>query len=177
MKQNTYPPENSTPVQDSEDLAEQLNRSMPAIRQWLKTHITDQESCAEILQETLLAALQGISRFQESAAFSTWLIGIAKNKALEYVRRERRKGSSRNGREDFDERLHSDTGAGAYSSIDISIDLERLLSVLNEEQCEDIRLHYIDGYSMEELAAMRGCSRGAMKVRVKRVMDRMRIIC
>jgi RNA polymerase sigma-70 factor (ECF subfamily) len=46
------------------------------------------EAMAEdLVQDTLLAALQGITSFNHQSAVSTWLVGILKNKLIDYYRK------------------------------------------------------------------------------------------
>jgi RNA polymerase sigma-70 factor (ECF subfamily) len=49
------------------------------------------ESTEDVLQETWLAVLGGIDRFEGRASFRTWLYQIAANRARTYAARERRR--------------------------------------------------------------------------------------
>ncbi|MDD5227295.1 MAG: sigma-70 family RNA polymerase sigma factor [Methylococcales bacterium] len=49
------------------------------------------ESVAEdLVQDTLLAALQGVKNFNHQSAVSSWLVGILKNKLVDYYRKTQR---------------------------------------------------------------------------------------
>lgn len=52
--------------------------------------LRDAAHAEDLVQETLLAALQGAGRFQGDAAVRTWLTGILKHKILDHFRRARR---------------------------------------------------------------------------------------
>jgi RNA polymerase sigma-70 factor (ECF subfamily) len=69
--------------------------------QWLEQHgdvlyryallqLRDQHRAEEVVQETLLAALQSRDRFKGGASVRTWLIGILKHKVLDQFRHEAR---------------------------------------------------------------------------------------
>lgn len=69
--------------------------------QWLAVHgnalyryalsrLRDEHKAEEVVQETLLAALQARERFAGGATVRTWLIGILKHKILDQFRRESR---------------------------------------------------------------------------------------
>lgn len=50
----------------------------------------DQQTSEDIAQETLLAALEGLERYDGRAALSTWLCGIARHKLADHWRRRQR---------------------------------------------------------------------------------------
>lgn len=69
--------------------------------QWLELHgsvlyryalsrLRDEHKAEEVVQETLLAALQARERFSGDATVRTWMIGILKHKILDQFRRESR---------------------------------------------------------------------------------------
>ena len=69
--------------------------------QWLDEHgdalyryallqLRDQHKAEEMVQETLVAALQARERYKGGASVRTWLIGILKHKVLDQFRRESR---------------------------------------------------------------------------------------
>jgi RNA polymerase sigma-70 factor (ECF subfamily) len=48
------------------------------------------QAAEEIVQETLLAALEGLERFEGASSERTWLLGIATHKVADYFRRARK---------------------------------------------------------------------------------------
>ena len=69
--------------------------------QWLEQHgdvlyryallqFRDEHKAEEVVQETLVAALQSQDRFQGGSSVRTWLIGILKHKVLDQFRLEAR---------------------------------------------------------------------------------------
>jgi RNA polymerase sigma-70 factor (ECF subfamily) len=84
------------PVQEAElsDLSE-------APEQWLEKHgnalyrfalarLRDPHKAEEVVQDTLVAALQAYARFDGGASVRTWLIGILKHKIMDQFRHEAR---------------------------------------------------------------------------------------
>jgi RNA polymerase sigma-70 factor len=51
----------------------------------------EEHDAEDVVQETLLAAHRSLSSFEKGANFGSWLRGIARNKALECQRAERRR--------------------------------------------------------------------------------------
>ncbi|MGI6364794.1 MAG: RNA polymerase sigma factor [Bacillota bacterium] len=52
--------------------------------------VRDSEAAQDIAQEAFLQAYRSLANFRSESAFSTWLVRIAINKALDYCRRQRR---------------------------------------------------------------------------------------
>ncbi|MBI1283337.1 MAG: sigma-70 family RNA polymerase sigma factor [Thiobacillus sp.] len=52
--------------------------------------LRDTHKAEEVVQDTLVAGLQSISRFSGGASVRTWLIGILKHKIMDQFRRESR---------------------------------------------------------------------------------------
>ena len=53
--------------------------------------INSREVAEDLVQETLLAAYRGRSNFEGRSTLKTWLVGIMKNKIIDYLRRASRK--------------------------------------------------------------------------------------
>ena len=69
---------------------EQLVRAFaPRVYRFLVLRLGDESDAHDTLQETLLAAWQGLPRLRDAAAFWPWLAGIAANKAADSRRRRR----------------------------------------------------------------------------------------
>jgi RNA polymerase sigma-70 factor (ECF subfamily) len=52
--------------------------------------VRDLQKAEELVQETLLAALQASGRFSGQSNFGTWLVGILKHKIIDHLRRRDR---------------------------------------------------------------------------------------
>lgn len=50
--------------------------------------VADPSEAEELVQETFVSALQGLSGFRGGSAFSTWLVGILKHKIIDHFRRQ-----------------------------------------------------------------------------------------
>ncbi|MCB0353243.1 MAG: sigma-70 family RNA polymerase sigma factor [Bdellovibrionales bacterium] len=71
---------------------------------WLEAHgnylfryafsrVNSRELAEELVQETLLSAIRGVSGFEGRSTVRTWLVGILKNKIIDHLRRASRKES------------------------------------------------------------------------------------
>ena len=63
----------------------------PAVERWVKFRVHSLHDAEDILQETYLAAYQAFPRLADHSAFRPWLLGIARNKWVDWVRAESRR--------------------------------------------------------------------------------------
>ena len=67
-----------------------LDEHGDALYRYALMQLRDEHKAEEMVQETLVAALQARDRYQGGASVRTWLIGILKHKVLDQFRREAR---------------------------------------------------------------------------------------
>jgi RNA polymerase sigma-70 factor (ECF subfamily) len=125
----------------------------------------------DVLQATLIAAVQGFSRFRGEASLSTWLKSIAVNKVVDQLRRGR--ANRRVVLEVVPGGM--DQPAATVSSAYARVEARRRMDALYvhlEQLSATLRvalvLHVFEGHSIAEVAALLNCSRTAAKVRVFR---------
>lgn len=70
-----------------DELAEPLRRSLFS---YIYRMVTDRSDAEDLLQDTLVRALESMSRFRGDAKFKTWLFGIATHVCLDHLRSRRR---------------------------------------------------------------------------------------
>ena len=84
---------------------ENNDRSPPATETWVANYgdmlfryvrlrVRDDATAEELVQETFLAALQGLKNFSGQSSFGTWLVGILKHKLIDRLRRQGREKSA-----------------------------------------------------------------------------------
>ena len=75
------------------------DRTPPATETWVANYgdmlfryvrlrVRDDTTAEELVQETFLAALQGLKNFSGQSSFGTWLVGILKHKLIDHLRRQ-----------------------------------------------------------------------------------------
>jgi RNA polymerase sigma-70 factor (ECF subfamily) len=65
---------------------QELGRLRPVLLRYAMRRLRNRDQAEDAVQETLLAALEGIERFGRSSALGTWLIGILKHKMMDAMR-------------------------------------------------------------------------------------------
>ena len=76
--------------------------------------LRDQTSAEDVVQETLLAAVEGGDRFSGKSTVKTWLTGILKHKIIDQVRRQSREQPLLQGEDD--ERSEADVIDGLFKA-------------------------------------------------------------
>jgi len=124
--------------------ANDLAACRPALMRYARLQIREPALAEDLVQNTLIAALQSVADFRGEAALVTWLIGILKRQIIDHYRRAARETSlpatadDDEGNSDLLERLFAQDGhwvtkPAVWDNPEESLQQEAFLSVL--EQC------------------------------------------
>jgi len=143
------------------------------IRLYLGKYVHCSDHVDDIAQEVFWVAFRQLGDFRRSAKFSTWLIGIARNKALEFLKAETK---ARKGRKQFFEaeianrqfsRLENDAG---YDLADRRLSAMQLcLDQLPEKSRELINRYYFEQQPATSIAAQSKVSTGSVRMKLFRI--------
>ncbi len=81
MKQTTHGPN---------DLLRQIEATRPTLMRLALLQLRNPTWAEDAVSETLLAAMEGVSRFANQSKLQTWVVGILKNKVLDQLRLHQR---------------------------------------------------------------------------------------
>lgn len=129
----------------------------------------DPEEAADGLQDAMISAFRGAGSYRGDAAVTTWLHRVVVNACLDRIRRRRARPSVP--LPGTDAETGHDTLADPHDAIsakELSIELERALADLPEEQRMAIVLVDVQGYRVDEAAAILGVPSGTIKSRCAR---------
>jgi RNA polymerase sigma factor (sigma-70 family) len=137
----------------------------------------DAVEAEDLTQETLLQAYLGLDRIRDPERFSSWIYGIALNLAKMRLR-SRRDGVLPAGGVDAT-RLAAlvaadPSPAEVVEARELWSLVESALDLLPVEQRRAVLLHYVDGLSCEEIAALLDEPAGTVRVRLHRARARLR---
>lgn len=129
-----------------EGLAEFYSRFAPALRGYFARRVADEGAIDDLLQETMVAAINAIMRFRGDSQVFTWLCGIARHKLLDHYGACRLKPSS----------LENEAPAsGAGDAVDLLCESELVqgaLARLPQEYRRAMELRYIEEMPVAEVA-------------------------
>jgi RNA polymerase sigma-70 factor (ECF subfamily) len=153
----------------SEEAIERLFRS-----HWPRAHraaylvVRDTAAAEDIAQESFLAALRALDRFDRRRPFGPWLHRIVVNRAIDWGRARTLRGEVSQEADPTDSSQHEGTDRGRYSG-----DLEAALWELSVEHRAVVVLRYLLEYTPGEIARMLGVPRGTVNSRLRRALDRL----
>jgi RNA polymerase sigma-70 factor (ECF subfamily) len=125
----------------------------------------DPEEAADAVQDGLLSAFRAAASYRGEAAVTTWLHRIVVNACLDRMRRRKARPTvalpEHEGHEPADPRDH-------LSQRETALEVERALATLPDQQRAAVVLVDVQGYSVEEAAAILDCPTGTIKSRCAR---------
>jgi RNA polymerase sigma-70 factor, ECF subfamily len=127
--------------------------------------VRDEQASLDIVQETFINAARHIRGLRDDAKFGSWLFGIAHQKCIQRWRKHAR-----------DEALRQEVAASPLEVDDGPLDLliqqeqetefMNLLAKLPDAQRSVLLLHFIEEFSLEEIAEITGAQLGTVKSRM-----------
>ena len=134
----------------------------------------DRAVAEECTQDAFLALWQKAADFDpRRARVSTWLFAVARNRALDRMRR----------RDPAEALAQRGPGPAAQTSVqelvlaaDRAERLAAAMAELPEAQLETLQLAYFDGLSQQEIADRLGLPLGTVKGRTRLALDRLRVL-
>jgi RNA polymerase sigma-70 factor, ECF subfamily len=129
--------------------------------------VNDHGRAEEILVDTMYEVWRAPARFRGDSQFGTWLIGIARNKAL-MAYRSRRPDELHDDLDDIAETEPADTpdGFAQLASKQRAEGVQVCMGKLSDEHRECMHLVFFEGMSVAEIAAIQGCPENTVKTRL-----------
>jgi RNA polymerase sigma-70 factor (ECF subfamily) len=132
------------------------------------------DDAEDIVQETFVRLYRALPRYEERHRFESWLFHILGNCCRTANKVTRRHNVTHIDDERVIGRLAApDTPATRYEH-EWGDNVRQALSEVPEYNREIFLLHYIEGFSYEEIERITGVKQSALKMRVKRASDYLR---
>ena len=144
-----------------------VRRHQERVFRFLHRMLDAREEAMELSQDVFVKAWQALPGWRPEAAFSTWLLQIARNAALDQLRRRQvvRFAPLEEGLEVADEAPGPEA---RYATRERQAQLERALRRLAAEHREILLLREVEGLAYGELASVLGIAEGTVKSRLAR---------
>ena len=131
------------------------------------TRLRDPDEAETVVVDTLYEVWKHADRFRGESAFSTWLLGIAKNKVLMTLR------GRDTASESYDEAVHGDLqvdeSLGQYEKVEgaqLAGYVARCMERLTDVHREALQLVFYEEMSVAEVAGLQSCPEGTVKTRL-----------
>jgi RNA polymerase sigma-70 factor (ECF subfamily) len=127
--------------------------------------VRDEQSSLDIVQETFIGAVRHLGGLRDNGKFGSWLFGIAHQKCIQRWRKQHREN-------DLLDEIANDAGVFETGPDDLLIRQEQeaeFMSLLNQlplPQRSALLLHFVEDFSLEEIADITGVRIGTVKSRL-----------
>jgi len=148
-----------------------VSRHYPSCARYARRVLGNSHDAEDVLQETFLLAYRALGRYREQDRFRAWLFRILVNQCRSHGRRRARQ--ARRLLHDHEARDAAEPRSPDESGLDDA--LQAALGSLDPLLREALLLKYGEGLAYEEMARMTGASISALKMRVKRARDSIRV--
>lgn len=151
----------------------------------VKDDLTDDDR-KDIIQLTLEATLQKLSRFNGESSFSTFVIGFANNIIKKYISKEFKKSHREIPIDEniisIEEALLKDIGSDAYRSDPLHILLikennERVKTALEQLSIDDrslLSMRFFSDYRVKDVAELLNTTEDAISSRMQRILKKLK---
>jgi RNA polymerase sigma-70 factor (ECF subfamily) len=168
---------------DESAFVELVTRYQVRLVRFAETIVGSRAVAEEVTQDTWLAVMRGVERFEGRSSFQTWLFRILLNRARSAIGREIRAGRP----DDTMEERFDASGAWASPPVPwadqvddrlvaehLAARVQDLLPRLPEHQRRVVVLRDVDGVSAEDVALLLGISDGNQRVLLHRGRAKLR---
>lgn len=130
---------------------------------YLRKMLISHENSKDVLQEVFLRAWKNLDQFRGEAKISTWLYKIARNQALRFMEKEKKRFDAAGlfVKEDLLRKLSSDE---LISGDEIQMSLQKAILSLPFTQREVFNMRYFDEMKYEQIGEILEISVNSLKV-------------
>ena len=136
--------------------------------------LRDTADADDVVQETFVRLYRALPRYEERQRFDSWLFRILGNCCRTANLLQQRHESADVSDDSVLQALHSPDRPDATFDQEWGDDVRRALAEVPEYNREIFLLHYVEGFSYEEIERITGVRQSALKMRVKRASDHLR---
>jgi RNA polymerase sigma-70 factor (ECF subfamily) len=145
----------------------------PRCLRFARAMLHDPDDAADTVQETFVRVYRALPRYEERQRFESWLFQILGNCCRTANTVHQRHASRVTNDDAALERIPAEASAESIDH-EWSEEVRRALARVPEYNREIFLLHYVEGFSYEEIERMTGVRQSALKMRVKRAADALR---
>lgn len=164
---------------DAKSFEHLLDRYLSLVVNFLNSIVGNRQSAEDLSQEVFVKVWRNIKKFHTEKNFKTWLLVIAKNTALDYLRKQKIKSW------EFDSLDDEEKGALDLPSLEplpdeilsrkeLVVEINNLVNALNSSERTLIELYYREQMTFEEIAEILGESVNSTKSRHRRLLLKLR---
>jgi RNA polymerase sigma-70 factor, ECF subfamily len=146
----------------------------PRCLRFARAVLQNADDAEDMVQDTFVRLYRALPRYEDRQRFESWLFQILGNCCRTANTAFRRESARAVDDSAVLERVPSTDVPGARLDDEWGENVRRALSEVPVYNREIFLLHYIEGFSYDDIAQMTGVKQSALKMRVKRASDMLR---
>ncbi|MCX6787236.1 MAG: sigma-70 family RNA polymerase sigma factor [Candidatus Kaiserbacteria bacterium] len=158
-----------------------VQRHLKPVYSFVVRFVGNKDDAEDIVQETFLKAWKNLKKYsRQNARFKTWIMRIARNASIDYLRKKKQIPfgalEGEDGEEWFAENVQDESQLPdeiAAHKGDLQ-EMEQALNKLTPVHRETLLLYYSGGFTFEEAAIVSGISINTLKSRHRRAIVELR---
>jgi RNA polymerase sigma-70 factor, ECF subfamily len=124
-----------------------------SIKKFVSQKIDDENVAEELVNDILMAAMNSLSNFNKKSSEFSWLCGIAKHKIIDYYRKKKLKTILFSAMPEFEEIADKAlTPERDCLKNELKKEIEKTFEEIKEDYKKIIRLKYVDGFKISDIA-------------------------
>jgi len=165
---------------DEKAILELFHFMYPHVAKLVQANLPARESAEDLVQQVCIKVMSHLDQFQGKVPFLHWVSRIAVNTCLNQIRHEKRRPELRYADMNEDEARVVEHLATTQGELDASEQMaatevvEKLLEGLKPPDQLLMRLMYLEGHTVDEIAERTGWNRALIKVRAFRARAQLR---
>ena len=147
-----------------------FTRYLGEIYRYARRFVGDADAASDVAQETFVKAWHNLSSFHQNRNFKAWLFTIAKNTALDWLKKKKAVSFSalEQADPDFSASIEDHTAMTQLTAVSLRRDLNSALAKLPANYSQAITLHLEQGYNFRQVAELLGQPLNTIKSRYHR---------
>lgn len=150
---------------DAEAFITLIEQNKTQMYKTAKAILQNEEDVCDAIQEALICAYKNINTLKHEKYFKTWLIRITINKCYDMIE----KNSINNKKIEKEVTYYKEENSDYESSIDV----ERALSLVDEDLRTVTILYYYDDISIKDIAKILNIPEGTVKSKLSRAREKL----
>jgi len=157
---------------DPSAFSELYHRYVTPVYRYLLRRVGNQAEAEDLTAQVFIEVLEGLVAYREKGNFTAWLFTIARRRAIDHYRKKQELV-------ELDDNLiassESNDPVEIVSKREEIRHLEALITNLDEEKQELLRLRYAGGLTYAEIGNLQGRSEAAVKMAVQRTLHSLKL--
>lgn len=134
-----------------------------AVQRFVRQRVHDEFAAADIVQDTMLIVWRRAAKFEQRSSVRSWILAIARNKAIDFIRKDARTILSEPDTETPDD---SPNPEAVIEATQRSEHVRHCVGRLSERHRLIVHLAFFEELSYPDIAQIEGIAEGTVKTRI-----------